>query len=143
MLDARGVSVAHHAQAVSALRFLCERVLGDVLLAAAAPRPRRERRLPNVLSAEEVRRLISVIGFPKHRAAVAILYGAGLRVSEAVRLRPGDLDPERGLLLVRGGKGRKDRYTLYGEATHRIIETYVAAERPARWLFPAHARTGT
>lgn len=95
-LDTRGVSISYHAQAVSALRFLCEHV----------------------------------------RAAVAIMYGAGLRISETVRLRPGDPDPERGLLLIRGGKGRKDRYTLYGDAARRIVETYVAAERPVRWLFP-------
>jgi site-specific recombinase XerD len=129
-------SVAYHAQAASALRFLFERVLrrsggyGDV------PRPRKESKLPAVLGHEDALRMVESLDNPKHRALLMLIYSAGLRVSEAVHLRPEDLDPERMLIRVRGGKGRKDRYTLLSDRALAAVKVYVAEYQPARWLFP-------
>lgn len=94
--------IAEVVEAIRALR------LPDAV--EAIRRPRAERRLPTVLGRGEVERIIRAVTNPKHRALLMLIYSAGLRVSEAVRLRPGDIDPERRLLFVRGGKGRKDRY---------------------------------
>ncbi|MBX6366248.1 MAG: phage integrase N-terminal SAM-like domain-containing protein [Gemmatimonadetes bacterium] len=111
----RGLSRAYHDQVASSIRFLLRYVLERPLLLDAAPRPRKQSRLPQVLSSAELRAFFAAIDNPKHPAALLIAYSAGLRVSEIVRLRVGDLDPERRLSHVRSGTGRKDRHTLLSD----------------------------
>ncbi len=136
LVERRRVSRSYHTQAVSALRFFYEAVVEMPALALSIPRPRRERKLPVVLSRAEVLRLLRHIRHPKHRALVMLCYSAGLRVGETVRLRPEDLDPDRRLLRVRRGKGAKDRYTLLSDTALAAVTTYTAAFPPGRWLFP-------
>lgn len=131
-----GISKSYQNQIVSALRFLCEGVLGQPRLALRIPRPKRERKLPAVLSPDEVARLIRRTRNLKHRALLMLLYGAGLRVSEVVRLTPADLDMDRGLVRVRGGKGGKDRYTLLANRAVEAVRLYRDAYPARRWLFP-------
>lgn len=100
----RNASRSYHNQAVSALRFLFETVLERPRLAVRIPRPRKRPRLPEVLSPNEVARLLAKPRNLKHRALLVLLYSAGLRVSEVVRLRPQDMDEDRGL---RGSHGRR------------------------------------
>lgn len=132
----RSGSAAAHQQAVSALRFLLRDVLHRDDLLQAVPRPRKARQLPTVLSAGEVRALLNAIANPKHRAMVMLMYSAGLRVGEVVRLRAADLDSERQLVHVRAGKGRKDRYTLLSDVAFRSVSIYAHAFNPEPWLFP-------
>jgi len=141
LVEVRAVSRSCHNQVVSSLRFYCEAVLERPTLALRVPRPRKERRLPAVLSPGEVVRLLTRARSPKHRALLMLLYSAGLRVGEVVRLRPADLDTERGLLRVRQGKGRKDRYTLLARRAVEAVELYLAAFPTEQWLFPG-AREG-
>lgn len=136
LLEDRDLSRATHSQIVSALRFVFGRVLGRPIPNTELPRPRPGRRLPNVLSRVEVRALIDAPANLKHRALLMLLYSAGLRVSEVVRLRPTDLHPDRGLLLVRGGKGRKDRYTLLSQTALEAVRLYMQEQHPRGWLFP-------
>lgn len=136
LLRERGISKSYQNQVVSALRFLCESVLGQPALAIRIPRPRKESRLPAVLSQQEVVRILERARNPKHRAILVLLYSAGLRVGEAVRLRPEDVDEDRGLLRVRGGKGDKDRYTLLAQGAVEALRVYRAAYPSDRWLFP-------
>jgi site-specific recombinase XerD len=136
LVEDRKVSRSYHAQAVSAIRFLFDDVLGSPLAASSIPRPRRERTLPRVLSKEEVRRFLVELDHPKHRALVLIMYSAGLRVSEVVRLRPEDLDIDRGMIRVRRGKGAKERYTLLSARVVDAIRIYLTAFPSQRWLFP-------
>lgn len=136
LIEARRISKSYQNQVVSALRFLCESVLGRPALALRIPRPRKESRLPTVLSRQEVARLIDRARNPKHRTLLVLLYSAGLRVGEVVRLRPEDLDADRGLLRVRGGKGDKDRYTLLAHRAAQAVGVYRAAYPDDRWLFP-------
>ena len=136
LVEDRGVSRSCHNQVVSALRFLCESVLGQPALALKVPRPKKERHLPEVLSRGEVARMLARGRNLKHRALLMLLYSAGLRVGEVVRLHPSDLDAERGLLRVRMGKGRKDRYTLLARRAVEAVSVYVAAFPTERWLFP-------
>src|SRR5690606_21275215 len=91
LLD-RDLSRSHRDQAISAIRFLALHVLNRPELISDAPRPRKEKRLPAVLSGEEVRRVFAHVANVKHRALLMLIYSAGLRVSEAVRLKPADLD---------------------------------------------------
>jgi site-specific recombinase XerD len=111
LVQERHVSWSRYNQTRCGLAFFYHVVLNktdeqfDRLPCAKAP-----RRLPTVLSADEVRRLLAVVEHsPKHRALLMVLYGAGLRISEAVNLRCGDIDSARMFIHVRGGKGDKDR----------------------------------
>ncbi|HUP51734.1 MAG TPA: site-specific tyrosine recombinase/integron integrase [Longimicrobiales bacterium] len=137
LVEHRSVSRSYHNQVVSALRFMCESVLGQPMLAPRIPRPKKEQRLPEVLSPDEVARMLDRARNPKHRALLMLLYSAGLRVGEVVRLRPSDLDVERGLLRVRKGKGRKDRYTLLAKRALEAVRIYLAAFPTESWLFPS------
>ncbi len=136
LVEVRKVSRSYHSQSVSAIRFLFDVVLGRPRIALALPRPRKESRLPVVLSQGEVGRLLEVVRNLKHRAAVMLLYSSGLRVGEVVCLRPEDLDPGRGLLRVRGGKGRKDRYTILARRAIDAVALYRSVHGVGPWLFP-------
>lgn len=135
-LDRDEVSRSYHGQAVSAIRFLFVQVLSRPQPVDGLPSPRREKRLPNVLSRSEVRALLDAVSNPKHRALLTLLYSAGLRVSEVVRLRLADLHADRGLIVVRGGKGRKDRCTLLADSALVAVRAYARDLRPRDWLFP-------
>lgn len=136
LIQRRGISRSYQNQVVSALRFLCESVLGQPTAALRIPRPRREHHLPVVLSPDEVARMLRKSRNPKHRALLMLLYSAGLRVGEVVRLKPPDLDVDRGLVRVRRGKGRKDRYTLLARRAVEAVKLYRDAYPTDPWLFP-------
>jgi len=120
-------------QAVSALRFLYMRVLGrEVVLNR---RPRSDKRLPVILSREEANRIVNAPRNLKHRALLAMAYSAGLRVSELACVKVADVDLMRGVILVRRGKGRKDRYTILADRMKRLLDSYLDIYKPGEWLF--------
>lgn len=133
------LSRSYHDQLISALRLFCFHVLGQKLEELPLPRPRREKRLPPVLSPMELERLLKAVRNLKHLAILAIAYSAGLRVSEVVALRPEDLERERGLLRVRSGKGRKERYTLLSATALRFRGRVPAALCPGPLALPGRA----
>lgn len=92
--------------------------------------------LPVVLSREEVVRLFRHVGFLKHRAVLMLCYGSGLRISEAVSLKPEHIDSARMLIRVEKGKGAKDRYTVLSAQMLNLLRTYWKAQRPTDYLFP-------
>lgn len=134
-LQADGLSVSYQRQVISAVGFLAD-VLGVPGVAATIERPKPERQLPTVLSRDEVRRILDAVEFPKHKLALTLAYSAGLRVSEVVGLRVGDIDFERRMIRVRQGKGRKDRYTLLAETAVRLMEQTGVPGDPKAWLIP-------
>jgi len=140
LIKEKGISRSYQNQVVSAIRFLCESVLGQPKLALKLPRPRKEHHLPSVLSQGEVARLLKKARNPKHRALLVLLYSAGLRVGEVVRLKPADLDLERGLVRVSRGKGRRDRYTLLARRAVEAVGIYRDAYPTVKWLFPGDRR---
>lgn len=135
-----GRSYSYLNQAVSAIRFLYRRVLKAPGEVGELPRPKRSRTLPSVLNRDEVRRLIDQLGNPKHRAVVVLLYSAGLRVSEVLRLKVKDIDGERRQIHVRGAKGRKDRYVMLSDVALDELRRYWRYERPDGWLFPGERK---
>jgi site-specific recombinase XerD len=141
-LEQENISRSYHSQLVSALRLFCSAVLGRELTELPLKPPLRERRLPTVLSRDEVARLLAEVRYPKYLAALALMYSGGLRVGEVIRLRPGDLDRERGLIRVRQAKGRKDRYTLLSESALSLVDAYLDGADPGTWLFPG-SQVGT
>jgi len=136
LVDEAKVSRSYYDQAISAIRFLYNKVLREPRLIEETARPRKERKLPAVLSREAVRRLLASVGNTKHIAVLMLVYSAGLRVSEVVNLRPDDLDEERGLIRVRGGKGRKDRYTVLSNVAMQAVKAYQSSYPTGPWLFP-------
>ncbi|TFE19794.1 tyrosine-type recombinase/integrase [Cohnella luojiensis] len=128
-------------QAISALKFYLEKVCREYGVSQASfVRPKKQKKLPNVLSTGEVIRLLSSVANGKHRAILFLAYSSGLRVGEVVRLRLSDFDSERKTLQVRQGKGRKDRQTLLSEAAYEAVQIYVKQEKPGGgWLFPGQA----
>jgi site-specific recombinase XerD len=136
LVGERNVSRSYHNQAVSALKILLHGVQSASALDVELPRPKREHRLPCVLDREETARFLDALRHPKHRALVTLMYSAGLRVGEVVRVRPEDLDVPRGLLRVREGKGSKDRVTLLSKRALALLGAYTEAFRPQGWLFP-------
>lgn len=105
------------------------------------PLPKGVKKLPEVLSREEVARLLANTTTLRERALLMTTYGGGLRVSEVVRLRVSDIDAQRDLLRVEQGKGRKDRYTLLGPRLLAELRHYWQVYRPVPpWLFPQRSK---
>jgi integrase/recombinase XerD len=130
------VSLPTFIQVVCALRFFYTHTLHRKIAIERIPFPRRERKLPLILSREEVKALLLAPRNLRHRSLLAVLYGAGLRVSEAAQLKVSDIDSPRNVLWVRHGKGRRDRQTLLSPNLLELLRGYWRADRPENWLFP-------
>jgi site-specific recombinase XerD len=126
--------------AASAIRFFYTHTVKRLDLATAMPSSRKPRRLPHILSVEEVERVLSIPRHPTHRVLLMTTYAAGLRVSEVVRLQLTDLDRERLMIRVEQGKRRTDRYTILSPRLLTELDRYRAQRSLTRWLFPT--RTG-
>lgn len=131
----KGHSHAHVNQAISALKFYFRHVLKQPN-SNNYIRPKKENKLPNVLSLAEIVRLLKSVKNLKHQTLLYLTYTSGLRVSEVVRLKLEDCDRERKVVKVRQGKGRKDRQTLLSETAVQILDQYLEQEKPQNWLFP-------
>ncbi len=121
---------------VCAIRFFYRHVLRVEWNVVQIPYQRTGRRLPVVLSGEEVVALLNAVTNLKHRALLMTLYAAGLRTSEVVHLRLEDIDSQRGMIRVGQGKGRKDRYVMLSARLLETLRCYWRQQRPAPWLFP-------
>ena len=123
--------------ATAALRFLYKVTLKkDWTLAEVIPLPRKPQKLPVVLSPEEVRHFLACVRLWKHRVILTTCYAAGLRISEAVRLKPNAIDSRRMVIAIVCGKGGKDRYVMLSARLLEILRSYWKATRPTEWLFP-------
>jgi site-specific recombinase XerD len=125
--------------AVHGLRFFYHQTLGREKTTFHIPGPRKPSRLPEILSREEVARLLAHTGLPRHRVLLMTAYAAGLRVSEVVHLRVRDIDSDRMTIRVEQGKGAQDRYTLLSPRLLEEMRRYWRLERPHPWLFPMRA----
>jgi len=119
---------------VYGLRF-AYRILGMKDKRIELPEIKRSKKLPVVLSQDEVRRLLKAPKLLKHRVLIGLLYGCGLRCFEVRNVQLADLDFDRKQLHVRNGKGKKDRYVPLSDMLIRGLKTYIEAEQPGTWLF--------
>src|SRR5436190_16708939 len=124
----------------TALRFLFMVTLRRPELVAYLPFVREPRRLPVVLSPEEVARLLNAAPGLKYKAALSIAYGAGLRASEIISLKVADIDSARMVIRVEQGKGRKDRYVMLSPHLLDLLRAWWKVGRPQGWLFPGRDR---
>jgi integrase/recombinase XerD len=123
--------------AVSALRFLYKVTLKrNWPLDDMIPTPKRPQKLPVILSPEEVLHFLDCVPSGEHRTILTTCYAAGLRISEAVALRPHAIDSQRMVIRVEQGKGRKDRYTMLSPKLLDILRDWWRVKRSKGWLFP-------
>ncbi len=133
---ARGVGAGAINRNVSALRFFFRVTLKRYAIVEHTHFIHEPRKLPVVLSAEEVVRLLDAAPGLKYRAALSVAYGAGLRAAEVVSLKVSDIDSKRMLIRVEQGKGRKDRNVMLSPHLLDLLRSWWKAARPQGWLFP-------
>jgi integrase/recombinase XerD len=135
-LISRGVSPCTINATMTALRFFFRITVRRFDIANHIPLVPQPRRLPVILSPEEVARLLETARTPKYKAALAVAYGAGLRISEIVSLKVSDIDSKRMLIRVEQGKGRKDRYAMLSPHLLELLRNWWLVPRPKGYLFP-------
>jgi site-specific recombinase XerD len=135
LLEVKRLTAASVDQMFNALRFLYVELYKVPFAIASIPRPQKESKLPVVLSQDEVMRILDAVDNEKHKTILMLIYSAGLRVGEAVRLRIEDIDSERKLIHLRGAKGKKDRYTLLADSVLEGLRDYYKQYKPKDFLF--------
>src|SRR3984885_8909607 len=136
LIKEKKVSLSSYIQMICALRFFYTQTLNQKVAIERIPFPRGEKKLPLILSREEVKKLLDSTRNLRHRTLLAIMYGCGLRVAEVAHLKVSDIDSARNVLWVRHGKGSKDRQTLLPAKLLELLRTYWRTKRPVDWLFP-------
>ncbi len=136
---ANGYSATLQNQVVNALKLFYSRLEGVKLQVEQLERPRRSHPLPNVLSKEEVALILKACINNKHRTMLCLIYACGLRRGELLNLKPLDIASSRGLLIIRQGKGNKDRIVPISGKTIEMLRTYYQMYKPKVWLFEGQA----
>jgi site-specific recombinase XerD len=127
-------------QAVCALRFFYCKVLRRSFSLDDLPYQKRKRHLPQTLSEKEVSALLQAEANLKHRAILMTLYSGGLRLQEAIQLRPADIDSAGMRIRIRAGKGGKERFVMLSFALLDTLREYFREYRPEQWLFYGHTK---
>lgn len=122
-------------QAVNSAKLFFREVIKGRLDVEDLERPRREYKLPNVLSKEEVKAILEAPGNIKHRSMLSLIYACGLRRSELLHLKPADVDSKRHLLIIRNSKGKKDRVVPISDKIIEMLREYYKAYKPENYLF--------
>lgn len=135
LVNERNISGSYQNQSINSIKFYYERVLGGQRKIYTIDRPRKEKFLPEVLSEEEIVKILNATENLKHKAIFMTIYSAGLRIGELINLKLKDIDSGRMQIRVEQAKGKKDRYTLLGEKTLEILRKYVSEYKPKVWLF--------
>ncbi len=131
----RKVSASTQNQAINAIKFYYERVLGGQRKLYVLERPKKEKTLPTVLSEQEVVAILKACDNLKHKAILTLIYSAGLRISELINLKIKDIDSVRKQIRIAQSKGKKDRYTLLSPKALELLRTYFKAYQPKEYLF--------
>lgn len=136
LVDVAKVSWSVFNQTVCGLRFFYQTTLGKDWAVKHIPFPRQPKKLPVVLSRDEVGKILGAVKNHKHRTVLETMYAAGLRVTEALELRVCDIDSGRRMLRLQQAKGKKDRYVPLSRTLIMKLRAYWKDYRPAQWLFP-------
>ena len=131
----RGLSVSTINQTINAFRILFQDVLGMDWEKIKIKRPRKNKHLPDILSKEEIAKMLRSTINSKHKAIIAVLYSSGIRRAEFINLKISDIDSDRMLIRVRNGKGNKSRDTLLAHSTLELLRTYYCQYHPKEYLF--------
>jgi site-specific recombinase XerD len=135
LIEEKHYSTSAQNQAINAIKFYYEKVLGKPVEKYYVPRPRKEKKLPEVLSEEEVTRILKQIKNLKHKCIIYLIYSAGLRLTEVVHLRIADIHSDRKQIFIRSAKGNKDRYGILSDTVIYLLRKYYKKYKPQYWLF--------
>ena len=135
LIQDRKLSWSTCSQAAHAFRFLYHVTLGHARADFHVPAPKQPQKLPEILSREEVWRLLAAPPHPRHRLVLMTIYAAGLRVSEAIALKVADIDADRMTIRIEPGKGAKDRYVPLAARLLHELRAYWTTTPPRLWLF--------
>jgi integrase/recombinase XerD len=141
-ITVKGISVSYVNQSISAFKIFQVSLLGREWEPIKIQRPRREKKLPVILSVNEVERLIVATKNIKHKAILMLAYSSGLRKMELTQMKPSAIDSERMQVHVVQGKGKKDRYTLLSPKVLELLRFYYKNDRPKTFLFEAQGNKG-
>ena len=135
LVKKRKIAMSTQNQAINAIKFYYEKVLhrekGDYYI----ERPRRANRLPEIISEAELLKLLKATNNIKHKTIITMLYSSGVRRGELLNLRIQDLDFDKNIIFVRGGKGKKDRTTILADYAILVLKKYLKMYKPNYWLF--------
>jgi integrase/recombinase XerD len=131
----KGMSYGYQNQLINAVKFYYEKVLGRKRDFYNLPRAKKPQKLPVVFSEEEITVLLNQVKNLKHKCILYLIYSAGLRISEAVSMKVADIDSTRNLVVIRGGKGKKDRNSLLSQKLLIMLREYYKEYRPKEFLF--------
>jgi integrase/recombinase XerD len=131
----RKLSFSYQNQAVNAAKLFFKTIRGSLLITEQLDRPRSEHKLPNVLSKEEVLKILQALINQKHRTMLSLIYACGLRRGELLNLKPENVDSQRHLLMILNAKGKKDRVIPISDKVITMLRDYYKAYRPKVWLF--------
>lgn len=135
LIEQRKLSKSAQNQAINSIKFFYEKVLMQERKLYHLERPMKDKRLPEVLSQEEVMNVFEALDNLKHKTMLMLIYSAGLRRSEMLNLRIGDVDFNRSIVFIRGGKGHKDRQTVLSQNLIPLLQQYLNEFAPGFWLF--------
>ncbi len=131
----RGLSFSYQNQVVNAIKLFFREIVRCNLDVDKLERPRREYKLPNVLSKEEVRLILNAHSNVKHKTMLSLIYSCGLRRSELLNLKPTDIDSKRNIIVIKQAKGKKDRIVPLSPKILIMLRDYYTTHKPKTWLF--------
>lgn len=135
LIATKDVSASYQNQSINAIKFYLEHVLGHDRQFFQLERPRKGKRLPQVLSMNEIKNILTACDNLKHKAILTTIYSAGLRMGEAMNLKIGDIDSDHMRIWIRGGKGNKDRISVLSPHLLTVLRAYFLKHRPKSYLF--------
>jgi len=135
LIESRGMQASTVNQHMNALRYLYAELYKQPFHINALTRPMKEKKLPVILDKDEALRIFQVVENPKHRTMLMLVYSAGLRVGEVVKLKIEDVDSKRKLIHLHSAKGKKDRYTLLSDVALDSLRAYYKEYKPKDYLF--------
>jgi len=141
LIETKKIATSTQNQIINAIKFYYEKVLGRNRMVFEIERPRYEKKLPKIISEEEVVRLLVALKNLKHQCIIAMLYSTGMRRGELINLRIKDLYFDRNQVIIRGGKGKKDRSTLLSIRLKTVLIKYFEAYKPNYWVFEGTNRS--
>ena len=129
------LSISYQNQVVNAIKLYFKTIKETAIQIEKIYRPKTEKLLPNVLSKEEIKKILSAHSNTKHKTMLSLIYSCGLRRSELLNLKSNDIDSGRNLVIIRQGKGKKDRIAPLSPAILMLLREYYKAYKPVNWLF--------
>ncbi len=135
LIKSKNISISQQNQRINAIKFYYEKVLGREKQYYELHRPKKEHKLPKVLSKNEVKRIFDVTINLKHKCILMLIYSAGLRRSELLNLTLTNIDSKRMVITINGAKGKKDRISLLSDNLLQLLRQYYKEYRPKKYLF--------